>query len=123
MDVNDVESSFFRLLGGSDQIAVGDLSGTDLKSADIDLSASIGGGDSSQDTVTVNGREQADKVDVTASGQQVLVDGLPALTRISGSESLNDTLRLNTLGGKDQVTIDPNAELLITPVIDLGAGQ
>ena len=77
MDVNDVEASFFRLLGGSDQIAVGDLSGTDLKSADIDLSATIGGGDSSQDTVTVNGRELADTVDVTASGQQVLVDGPP----------------------------------------------
>ena len=123
MDVNDVEASFFRLLGGSDQIAIGDLSGTGLLSADVDLSATIGGGDSSQDTVTVNGREVADTVDVTASGQQVVVDGLPALTRISGSESLNDTLRLNTLGGKDQVTIDPDAELLITPVIDLGTGQ
>lgn len=39
------------------------------------------------------------------------------------TESLNDTLRLNTLGGADQVTIDPDAELLITPLVDLGAGQ
>ena len=46
-----------------------------------------------------------------------------AKTRITGSESLNDTLRINTLGGKDDVSVDPNAELLITPVIDLGAGQ
>jgi hypothetical protein len=60
---------------------------------------------------------------VTRSGEQVLVTGLPAQTTISGSEGLNDTLRLNTLGGKDRVTIDPDAELLITPVVDLGADQ
>ena len=123
MDFNDIESSVIRSLGGADQVTVGDLSGTDLKTADVDLAAFGGGGDNSADTVIVNGREKPDNVNVTASGQQVLVGGLPALTRISGSESLNDTLRLNTLGGKDQVTIDPNAELLITPVIDLGAGQ
>ena len=123
MDFNDIESSVIRSLGGADQVTVGDLSGTDLKTADVDLAAFGGGGDNSADTVIVNGREKADNVNVTASGQQVLVGGFPALTRISGSESLNDTLRLNTLGGKDQVTIDPNAELLITPVVDLGAGQ
>lgn len=120
LDVNDVESSFFRLFGGADQITVGDLSGTDLKLADLDLAANLGGGDNSQDTVVVNGRELADKVDVTADGAQISVDGLPALTRIRGSESLNDTLRVNTLGGFDEVTVDPDAELLITPVIDLG---
>jgi hypothetical protein len=120
LDVNDVESSFFRTFGGADQVTVGDLSGTDLKLADVDLSASLGGGDASQDTVIVNGRELADNVDVTADGTQVSVDGLPAVTRIRGSESLNDTLRINTLGGFDDVTVDPGAELLITPVIDLG---
>jgi hypothetical protein len=123
MDFDGIEASVVRALGGNDQVTVGDLSGTDLKTADVDLSASMGGGDNAQDTVVVNGRETADTVDVTASGGQVQIGGLPALTRISGSESLNDTLRVNTLGGKDQVTVDPNAELLITPVIDLGAGQ
>ena len=69
----------------------------------------------------LDGRDKAaDTVDVTASGGQVLVGGLPAATRIGGSESLNDTLRINTLGGTDQVTVDPAAELLITPVVDLG---
>ena len=72
----------------------------------------------------MNGRDKAaDHVAVTRDGDQVVVGGFPATTRISGSESLNDTLRINTLGGKDDVTVDPNAELLITPVIDLGAGQ
>ena len=123
MDVDDVESLLVRALGGQDGITVGDLTGTDLVTADVDLSATGGGGDSQQDTVVVNGRELADVVDVTRSGEQVLVSGLRTQTRISGSESLNDTLRLNTLGGFDQVAIDPDAELLITPVVDLGAGQ
>ena len=112
------------MLGGSDQVTLGDLSGTDLTTADVDLGAFAGGGDGQQDTIVVNGRDKAaDIVDVLRSGEQVHVGGLPLLTRISGSESLNDTLRVNTLGGKDQVTVDPDAELLITPVIDLGTGQ
>jgi hypothetical protein len=123
MDFDGIEAASLQLFGGSDQVTIGDLAGADLKTADVDLSASLGGGDGAQDTVTVNGRETVDSVDVTASGGQVQIGGLPALTRISGSESLNDTLRVNTLGGKDQVTVDPNAELVITPVIDLGAGQ
>jgi hypothetical protein len=93
------------------------------RAPDLDLAATGGGGDTAADTVVVNGRERADRVDVTRSGEQVLVTGLPAQTTISGSEGLNDTLRLNTLGGKDRVTIDPDAELLITPVVDLGADQ
>jgi hypothetical protein len=112
-----------RTLGGADQVTIGDLSGTALKANDIDLAAFDGAGDASADTVIVNGRDKADHVAVTRDGDQVVVGGFPATTRISGSESLNDTLRINTLGGKDDVSVDPNAELLITPVIDLGAGQ
>jgi hypothetical protein len=123
MDFDGIESMVLRALGGSDQITIGDLTGTDLKTADVDLGATGGGGDALADTVVVNGRERAGRVDVTRSGEQVLVAGLPALTRISGSEGLNDTLRLNTLGGNDRVTIDPDAELLITPVVDLGADE
>ncbi len=124
LDFAGFEASKVRALGGSDQITFGDLAGTALKTNDVDLSQFDGAGDSAEDTVTVNGRDNAaDHVAVTREGDQVVVGGFPATTRISGSESLNDTLRINTLGGKDDVSVDPNAELLITPVIDLGAGQ
>ena len=73
--------------------------------------------------MTLNGTAKADHVNLTRDGHQVVEFGLPTETCITGSEKANDTLRLNTLAGKDQVTIDPNAELLITPVIDLGTGQ
>ena len=66
MDFNDIESSVIRSLGGADQVTVGDLSGTDLKTADVDLAAFGGGGGNSADTVIVNGREKPDNVDVDA---------------------------------------------------------
>ena len=50
----------------------------------------------------------------------MLVTGLDADVHITGSEGANDTLLIQTLGGDDDVTIDPNAELLITPVVNLG---
>ena len=43
--------------------------------------------------------------------------------RIAGSEGLNDTLRIQTLDGNDDVFIDPDVELLLTPVINLGPGE
>jgi Ca2+-binding RTX toxin-like protein len=123
MDVDNIQRLDLRALGGSDAITVDDLTGTDLKSANVDLNAVGGGGDSAADTVTVNATNRADRVRVTRSGSQVLTTGLAAQTTIDGSEGLNDTLRINTLDGRDSVTVDPDAELLITPVIDLGPGQ
>jgi Ca2+-binding RTX toxin-like protein len=123
MDFDNIQRLDLRVLGGSDAVTVGDLTGTALKSANVDLGAFDGTGDASPDTVTVNGTNRADRVRVTRSGAQVLTTGLAAQTTISGSEGGNDTLRVNTLDGRDTVTVDPDAELLITPVIDLGPGQ
>ena len=120
-DLNDVERVALRALGGNDNVTIGDMTGTDLSVADVDLGAFTGGGDAAQDTVTVNGTEQPDNVKVNRVEDQVVVAGLRTQTRIANSELLNDTLRVNTHGGDDRVTVDPNAELLITPVIDLGA--
>ena len=123
MDFDNIQRLDLRALGGSDAITVNDLTGTELKSANVDLGAFDGTGDGAADTVTVNGTNRADRVQVTRSGSQVLTTGLAAQTTIDGSEGVNDTLRINTLDGRDSVTVDPDAELLITPVIDLGAGQ
>ena len=68
-----------------------------------------GGGDGAADTVIVNGTDRADRVRVTRIGPQVLTTGLAAQTTIAGSEGVNDTLRINTLDGRDDVTVDPNA--------------
>lgn len=121
MDLAGVEELGFDVFGGTDAIQVGDLTGTGVRIADVDLSASTGGGDAAADTVTVNGTETRDNVILARSGSQVIAAGLPAETRISGSEAGADTLRVNTLGGDDRVTFEDTLEDLIKQAIDLGA--
>ena len=57
MDLNGVENIQFNALGGADTITVNDLTGTDAKQVNIDLSATPGSGqgDGAADTVIVNG--------------------------------------------------------------------
>ena len=123
MDVNDVESTDIRALGGADTITVDDLAGTGLNAANVDLSAFDGTGDASADTVVLNGSDKAERVRVNRAGDQVLTTGLAAQTTIAGSEAALDTLRVNTLGGRDDVQVAPDVSTLITPVVDLGADQ
>jgi Ca2+-binding RTX toxin-like protein len=123
MDLDDVEGIAVRASGGTDAITVNDLRGTDVTGVDIDLSASLGGGDLSADTVTVNGTSKRDVVDVTRAAAQIVVAGLKAQTRITGSEPAGDTLRLQTLDGRDAVTVAPDVSGLIAPLVDLGPGQ
>ncbi len=121
MDLVAVEELGFDLFGGTDALQVGDLSGTGVKVADVDLSASIGGGDGAADTVTVNGTEKRDQVILRRSGAQAIATGVPVETRIGGSEAAADTLRISTLGGDDLVAFEDALDDLIKPVIDLGA--
>jgi hemolysin type calcium-binding protein len=123
MDFDGIEHVAIRALGSTDTVTVDDLAGTGVENVDVDLSASLGGGDGVPDSVVVNGTDRRDVLEVTRSGEQIAVAGLAAEIRITGSEGLNDTLRIQTLDGDDEVTIDPNVELLITPVVNLGPGE
>jgi hypothetical protein len=123
MDLQGVERLELNALAGSDFITVGDLTGTDLKTADINLAGGDGGGDRSADTVIVNGSPGNDRVRVARSGAQVLTTGLAAQTRIAGSEAANDTRILKTLAGDDDVVVAPDVAGLIRTNVDLGAGE
>jgi Ca2+-binding RTX toxin-like protein len=123
MDLEGIEQANVRTLGGADNITVGDLTGTGLKTANVDLAGFDGSGDASADTVVLNGSDKADRVRVNRAGDQVLTTGLAAQTTIAGSEAALDTLRVNTLGGRDDVQVAPDVSTLITPVVDLGADQ
>ncbi len=120
MDLNDIEIFNLRALGGSDNVTVNNLEGTSIRHANIDLSAAAGGGVQQADTVTVDGTNQSDHVRVTAPDSRIDVDGLPARTQISGSES-TDHLQINTLEGNDRVTVDPKVSTLIG--VAVGPGQ
>src|SRR3954447_25673376 len=123
MDLNGIEQANLRTLGGADNVTVGDLTGTGLKTANVDLAGFDGDGDGSADTVTLNGSDKAERVHVDRTGTQVVTTGLAAQTAITGSEVANDVLRLNTLGGRDDVQVAPDVSTLITPIVDLGADQ
>jgi Ca2+-binding RTX toxin-like protein len=123
LDFVGIEALAVRALGSIDEITVNDLTGTALKTADVDLAATTGDGDLVPDTVVVNGTERPDNVKVTRTGDRAEVQGLAAQTRITGGEGNNDTLRLQTLGGDDRVTIVNDISDLLTPVISLGPDE
>jgi hypothetical protein len=123
LDLDDVEALNVRAVGGADIVTVNDLSGTGLKTVDVDLSVAGGGGDAQPDTVVVNGTDRADVIDVARSGSQVLTSGLAAQTRIAGSDPTLDTLRVQALDGDDDVSVAPDVTDLIVPVLDLGMGE
>jgi len=102
MDLDGVEGVDVRALGGVDDIAVGDLAGTDVERAGLDLDATAGGDDAQADTVTANGTAGADRVAVGSSGADVVVSGLSAEVRVKGS-AVGDTVAAATLGGDDAI--------------------
>ena len=122
-DMNGIENLALKTLGGSDVVTVNDLTGTGLKHAGIDLAAFDGGGDNTPDIVIANGTQGPDKVHVGTVGNNVVVTGLPAELQVAGSEAANDGLQINTLGGKDSVSVASTVNQLINPSVDLGADQ
>jgi hypothetical protein len=118
MDMDGVERLDLDALGGVDTIRIDDMSGTDFERADVDL----GGADGAVDVLTVNGTANDDHVRVATRDGGIDVKGLEPTTRITGSE-VTDSLQLNTLDGNDRVQVDGAVGGLISPVVDLGAGQ
>ena len=106
MDLDGMETISVAMLGGADNVVVGDLTGTAVERVMIDLAAVSGGisGDNQADTVTVSATNGNDviKVDDTADGK-VLVDGLKADVLIRKAEAANDRLTINALGGDDVI--------------------
>jgi Ca2+-binding RTX toxin-like protein len=103
MDLDDVENIQFNALAGADEIVVGDLSGTDVKQVNLDLSAQAGSGqgDGAADAVTANGTQGNDTITIASSGASVVVNGLTAKVTIAGAEGANDSLVVNGQGGDD----------------------
>ena len=111
MDLDDVESINAKLLGGTDNLTVNDLSGTDATNVVADLAGQVGGDDLAADNVIVNGTNGDDVVTV-ANGTQVL--GLSAAVSISAANAASDRLTVNALGGDDVVDASGLNSILLT---------
>jgi Ca2+-binding RTX toxin-like protein len=103
MDLDDLESIVARTFGGTDNLVVGDLSGTDVTTVQADLASSSGGDDGAADNVVVNGTNADDGLTVTGAGPSARVAGLSALVSVSGASAVNDRLTVNGLGGDDVI--------------------
>jgi Ca2+-binding RTX toxin-like protein len=105
MDTAGVERVDVPALGGTDQVTVNDLTGTDVRAVNVDLADTLGGasGDGQPDRVVVKATNGDDKITVTGDAGGVTVSGLAATIGILHSEAANDRLEINTLDGSDSV--------------------
>jgi Ca2+-binding RTX toxin-like protein len=127
MDLDNVERIQFEALGGADKIVVNDLTGTDVTQVDINLAGMLNGsaGDGAADTVTVNGTDGNDHINVRASGTQVTVSGLPAQVTIDHAEGgdLGDHLVIKGGAGDDTINASALPAGTIGLTLDGGAGN
>ncbi len=103
MDMDDTETIEFRALGGSDNIVIGDMTGTDVTKIALDLRGPNGGGDGAADTVTANGTQGSDVFGIAGDAGGVTIFGLAAQVDIFQTEAGNDRVVLNGLGGGDVI--------------------
>ncbi len=125
MDVNGTENINFVALGGADSINVGDLANTGVTNVNLDLAnpAGSGTGDGAADTVTVNGTNWADNIQVAGAGTSYSVAGLAATVSVTGSEGANDALVVNSLGGDDTISALGLPAGVVKLTMDGGAGN
>ena len=99
MDLAGVEQVDFQALGGADLVDVGDLTGTDLTSLQVDL----GDADGAADRVAVAGTDGEDAITVNGDAGGVKVSGLHTGVKILDPEFANDRLDVDTGAGRDSV--------------------
>jgi Ca2+-binding RTX toxin-like protein len=120
MDINDVESIVASVIGGADNLVVGDLSGTDVTKVTPALAAG-GADDGSADHVVVNATGGDDVVSVAGSGTGAQVTGLAAVVAVTGAGPGIDRVTVNGLGGAD--VIDASDVLAGSALLTLDGGE
>jgi Ca2+-binding RTX toxin-like protein len=125
MTLKSIEQIQFNALGGADNIAINDLTGSGTKQVTIDLASppGSGNGDGQADSVTINGTAHGDHITVANSGNSVVVQGLPAQVTVNGAEGANDTLSINGAGGNDTIDAQALEAGHVRLVIDAGDGN
>jgi Ca2+-binding RTX toxin-like protein len=123
MDLNDVESIVAKTLGGTDNVTVNDLSGTDVVNVAPDLGIVGGGDDGAPDNVIVNATNGSDVVTVSGAGPNAQVSGLAARVAVSGAVAGSDRMTVNALAGDDVIDASGLAANSALLTLDGGAGD
>ncbi len=109
METDGVETVDFNALGGTDNITVNDLTGTDVTRTNLDLAGSLGGNasDGALDSVVVNGTDGVDTISIDGNGSGADVTGLATAVSLKHADPSDtdpsDTLSVNTRAGADHV--------------------
>ena len=125
MDLNDVEKVTVNALGGTDAFTVNDMTGTEVTEVNVNLAGTLGGlgGDAAADTVTTNGTNGGDIIDVFGSGTSVSVLGLAARLNLTNVEGANDALVVQGQGGNDTIAATTVPAGVVKLTLDGGAGN
>ena len=118
MDTDGIETVDLNALGGADAINVNDLKRTDVTALNLDL----GAGDGQADSVTVDGTDRADTINVAANAGGVAVSGLPAQVSIQAQEP-TDALVVAGGDGNDTISASGLPAQAIGLTLDGGAGN
>ena len=121
LDLGEVERVAFIARGGADTVTVGDLTGTSVQSADVDLNASGGGDDGAADSVIARGTDAADTISTTPASPLV-VGGLAADTRVTGAQP-DDVVKADGAGGADTAVYDGTAAADTIQLAPVGGEQ
>jgi RTX calcium-binding nonapeptide repeat (4 copies) len=118
-DFDNVEALTINAFGGADTITVNDLTGTEMTDIDTNLAASGGAPDGIADEVIVDGTPADDQISVVDDGPAVLVQGLSADVRVTGSDPTLDRLTVMGLEGNDVITASPaSGALILLNIVD-----
>jgi Ca2+-binding RTX toxin-like protein len=125
MDTAGVETVDFNALGGADKVTVNDLTGTDVKTVDADLAATLGGnaGDRQIDSVVVDATNGKDAVEAAGRGTAVAVTGVAATVIIKNTDPATDALTINGRDGDDIIDAAQLAADSMVLTLDGGAGD
>jgi Ca2+-binding RTX toxin-like protein len=124
MNQDNVERVELFTLGGTDNVEIGELRGTDVREVLVDLASVAGGtsGDGVQDTVAVNGSSRNEILTITASGDDLLVNGLANGMRIANTDS-SDKVIVRGGAGTDVISALSVATTLASLTLDGGTGN
>src|SRR5262249_6956716 len=122
MDLNGVEQIQFAAKGGSDDVTVGDLTGTGVTQVAVDLGNGQGAGDGAADTVTVNGTAGNDQISGTHVGTTVTPTGLSEQVTPANAQARH-LLTVKGGNGNDTINAGSLAPNVIGLTIDGGAGN
>jgi Ca2+-binding RTX toxin-like protein len=125
MDLDGVERIVLNAKGGADNLAVHDMSGTDLTQIVPDLANPSGSGtdDGAADTVTIDGTAGDDVITTQGATGSIDVAGLATAVSVVGASPTMDRVTIKGLDGDD--VVDASGVLVGTAqlTIDLGNGD